>query len=633
MDDLQIRDPQADQRRFTVRALLCALIATALLFMLVGRVFTLQVVNHEHYATQADGNRVRVEPIPPTRGLIQDRNGEILARNIPTYQLEIIPEQVDNVNDTLDQLDSLIDLEGHERERVFELMQTQRPFQPVPVRQRLTEDEIARFAVERHNFPGVEIQARLARDYPQGEAAAHILGYLGAISREDLPRVDERRYRGTSHIGKTGIEFSYEPILHGSSGSRRVETNAQGRVIRTLDVREPALPGSDLVLSVDMDLQRIAHEQLEGERGAIVALDVRDGSVLAMASRPSFDPNRLAEGLATIELEQLREDPARPLFNRALRGTYPPGSTVKPFLGAAGISTRNIEPEEEIFCDGEYRIEGWERPFRDWRREGHGPTDYHRAMVESCDIYYYKLAEEMGIEGIHGFLTAFGLGQQAGIDIPWESAGLIPSRDWKRREMGESWFRGETVIAGIGQGYMLTTPIQLARATATLANRGQARQPRLLKGIRDRFRDSHEPMEPPVPTQAEFPTPMPESAWQRTYESMIASVHTPEGTAQVIGFGHPLGDTYQIAGKTGTSQVFQLGEDEEYEHEELAYHLRDHALFIAFAPAENPEIAVAVIVEHGGGGGSVAAPRARAVMDAHLLGDDRAESDGRDAGG
>lgn len=631
MDELQIRDPQADRRRFVVRALLCAVVATALLFMLVGRVFTLQVVNHEHYVTQADGNRVRVEPIPPTRGLIQDRHGEILARNVPTYQLEIIPEQVVDVNATLDGLDEIIDLDERERERFFELMQTQRPFQPVPVRQRLTEEDIAHFAVERHNFPGVEIQARLARDYPQGEAAAHIIGYLGAISREDLPRVDERRYRGTSHIGKTGIEFSYEPILHGSSGSRRVETNAQGRVIRTLDIREPALPGSDLVLSVDMDLQRIAHDQLEGERGAVVALDVRDGSVLAMASRPSFDPNRLAEGMATLELEQLQDDPARPLFNRALRGTYPPGSTVKPFLGTAAISTRNIEPDDEIFCDGEYHIEGWERAFRDWRREGHGPTDYHRAVVESCDIYFYKMAEEMGIEGIHGFLSAFGLGQQAGIDIPWESEGVVPSREWKQRELGESWFRGETVIAGIGQGYMLSTPIQLARATATLANRGQARQPRLLKGIRDRFQDEHQTLPAPAPTQAEFPTPMPESAWMRTFESMVDSVHSPRGTAQNIGFGHPLGDTYRIAGKTGTSQVFQLGEDEEYEHEELAYHLRDHALFIAFAPAENPEIAVAVVVEHGGGGGGVAAPKARAVLDAHLLGQDPSEAESPEA--
>ncbi len=615
MEDLQIRDSEPDRRRFLLRAALSGGVATLLLLLVLGQVFFLQVVNHEHYATLADGNRVRVEPIPPTRGTIYDRHGEVLARNVPTYQLELTPEQVTDIDGTLDELSEFIRFDDRDRERFFDLMQTQRRFQPAPIRQRLTDEEVARFAVERQNFPGVEIRARLAREYPHGEAAAHVVGYLGAISREDLPRIDARRYRGTNQIGKTGIEFSYEPMLHGTAGNRRIETNAQGRVIRTLDVREPAIPGNDVVLNLDMNLQRLAHEGLEGQRGAVVALDPRDGGVLAMASRPSYDPNRLATGMERAELEQLQNDPERPLFNRALRGTYPPGSTIKPFLGAAGISTRLIDPEDDINCTGEFRLDGWERPFRDWRREGHGPTDYHRAVVESCDIYFYKLAKDMGIEGIHGFLTAFGLGSRSGLDVPGEEEGIVPSREWKRAALGESWFRGETVIAGIGQGYMLTTPLQLAKATATLANRGLARQPRLLRGIQDGFSDNFTEMPPPEPTQAEFPTPMPESAWQRTFAAMEDSVHGPRGTGRVIGIGAP----YQIAGKTGTSQVFTLGEDEEYEHEELAYHLRDHALFISFAPAENPEIAVAVVVEHGGGGGEAAAPIARTLMDAALL--------------
>ncbi len=612
---LHIRDHEQDRRLFSRRALMAGVVATGLLLLLLSRIFILQVVEHQHYATLADGNRVRVEPIPPTRGLIYDRHGSVLAENVPNYQLELIPEQVEDITEVLNTLGDIIEIQERDRERFFRLLSSQRRFQPIPIRQNLSEEEIARFSVERQRFPGVEIRARLARHYPQGAMTAHLVGYMGAISREDLARIDRSRYSGTNQIGKSGIEFSYEPILHGGAGSRRVETNAQGRIIRTLEVREPAVPGDDIYLSIDIELQRTAWEAMEGKQGAVVALDPKDGSILAMVSRPAYDPNILAESLDRATFRQLETDPGRPLFDRATRGRYPPGSTVKPFLGLAGLDATDLNPDRPLRCTGEFFVEGRDRPFRDWRREGHGPTDFNKAIVESCDIYFYELAMRLGIDRIHQYLTAFGMGARAGLDIPGESAGLIPSRDWKRRALGESWYHGETVIAGIGQGYMLATPLQLAKSTAALANRGELRRPRLLYGVRNAFTRELEAMPPPEAYRSELLDGINGANWQRTIDAMVDSIHTPRGTGRSISFTAP----YRIAGKTGTAQVFSLGEDEEYEHEELAIHLRDHALFIAFAPAEDPQIVLSVLVEHGGGGGSVAAPIARQVMDKYLL--------------
>lgn len=615
MSDLHIRDQQQDQRLFIRRAVFVAIVATALLFLLLARMFVLQVVEHEHYATLADGNRVRVEPISPTRGLIFDRNGHPLAENVPTYQLELVPEQVDDVEATLDALSEVVEITEQDRERFYRLTRSQRRFQPIPIRQSLTESEVARFSVERQNFPGVDIRARLTRHYPESEMLAHVVGHLGAMNREDLQRIDRSRYSGTTRIGKTGIEFAYEPILHGAAGSRRVETNAQGRILRTLNIEAPAIPGDDLYLSLDVELQRTAWDALEDRSGAIVALDVRDGGVLAMVSRPSHDPNLLVHGLGRADFARLETDPDRPLFNRATRGRYPPGSTVKPFLGLAGLEATDLDPEHEIECTGEFFIEGRDRPYRDWRRAGHGETDFEKAIAESCDIYYYQLAMELGINNIHRYLTAFGLGRPAGIDIPGDGSGLVPSRDWKRRTIGESWYHGETVIAGIGQGYMLATPLQLAKATATLANQGVERDPRLLHATRDSVTRNRFVLNPPPGNTPEDLSVIPDHAWQHTIDAMVEAVHGSRGTARGIGLDAP----YRIAGKTGTAQVFSLGEEEEYEHEETERHLRDHGLFIGFAPAEDPQIAVAVIVEHGGGGASAAAPVARAIMDRFML--------------
>jgi len=615
MPEFELRNQDDDRRLFFRRAILVGVIATALLLLLAGRMFTLQVVEHQHYSTLADGNRVRVEPIPPTRGLIFDREGRILAENRPSYQLELIPEQVEDIQATLEALEELVEISVQDRERFFRLLQSQRRFQPVPIRQNLSDEEVASFAVERQSFPGVDIRARLARHYPYGKKTAHIVGYLGAISREDLQRIDRSRYSGTTQIGKTGIEFSYEPILHGGAGSRRVETNAQGRVIRTLDIREPALPGDDIYLSLDAELQRVAYEALEGHAGSVVAIDPKDGGILAMVSRPSFDPNQLVAGLQSGAFLQLQNDPGRPLFNRALRGRYPPGSTIKPFMGLAGLESTNLDPDARLNCTGQFFVEGRRRPFRDWLEHGHGPTDLHKAVVESCDIYFYQLAVDMGIDNMHRYMTQFGMGSQAGIDIPGESAGVVPSREWKRQALGEPWYRGETVITGIGQGYFLVTPLQLAKATAVLANQGEIRPPRLLRGIRNAFTRELEVMSAPEAHTPELLAAVPSDNWARTTAAMVDSVHGPRGTARSIGAHAP----YRIAGKTGTSQVLGLGEDEEYVHEDTAYHLRDHALFVAYAPADDPEIVVAVLVEHGGGGGSVAAPVAGKVMDYYLL--------------
>lgn len=613
MSELHIRDDGQDRRLFLGRAVFTAVLATLLLLLLLTRLFVLQVTEHDHYATLADGNRVRVEPIAPTRGLIFDRNGEPLAENVPTYQLELVPEQIDDIEGTLARLGEVVSITPQDRERFFRLMRGQRRFQPVPIRQSLSQSEVARFAVERQHFPGVDIRARLARHYPEDRMLAHVVGHLGALSREDLQRIDRSRYSGTTRIGKSGIEFAYEPLLHGAAGSRRVETNAQGRVIRTLNIESPAIPGDDIYLSLDLNLQRTAWDALEGQSGAIVALDPRDGGVLAMVSRPAYDPNEMIHGLARETYSILQSDPSRPLFNRATRGRYPPGSTIKPFLGLAGLDATGLNPREEIECDGEFHIDGRSRPYRDWK--AHGEIDFESAIAESCDVYFYRLAMELGIDNIHRYLTAFGLGRLAGIDIPGDGDGLIPSRDWKQRNLGERWYHGETVIAGIGQGYMLTTPLQLAKATATLANRGLARNPRLLHGTRSAITRSFEALSDPEAQRNELLDAIPTRNWSETIDAMIDSVHGPRGTARAIGFGA----SYRIAGKTGTAQVFSLGEDEEYEHEDTQQHLRDHALFVGFAPADDPRIAIAVVVEHGGGGGSAAAPLARRVMDRFLL--------------
>ncbi len=593
-------------RRMAVLVLMCVLLVGAL----VARMVHLQVIGHAHYSDLATDNRVRLSPIPPTRGLIYDRRGVLLADNLPAFNLEIVPEQVKDLPNLLGRLGEVIELSEDDIQRFERLRRRSPAYRSLPIKTNLSEAEVARFMVARHRFDGVSVQARLQRHYPFGARFAHLLGYVGRINERELRRVDARNYRATTHIGKTGIEKYYESLLHGTVGVREDEVNSHGRRIRV--IREtPPRPGESLVLSVDARLQAVATAALAGRSGAVVALDPRNGEVLALVSEPDFDPNLFVNGISRRDYARLRDDRERPLFNRALRGQYPPGSTVKPIVALAGLEAGLITPERRMFAGPYYELPGGGRRFRDWLKGGHGWVDLDRAIVRSCDVYFYDLSYKLGIDRLHDIYGRFGLGRPTGVDLPGELGGLLPSREWKRRRHKQAWYPGETVILGIGQGYLLATPLQLATMTACIAMRGDCRRPHLLKA---RIASA-------VPSDTGQPrgwrvTLRDPRHWDVIIDAMRHVVSSPEGTGRRINDA-----PYSIAGKTGTAQVFSLKEDEEYEADKLARHMRDHAWFVGFAPVEDPRIAVAVIVEHAGHGGSVAAPVARRVMDAWLLGD------------
>lgn len=608
-----IKDTGRETRLMNTRALIAAVLVMLALIGLLGRLVYLQVINHGHYITLSHKNRVNILPVPPTRGLIYDRNGVVLAENLPTFSLEIVVERVPDLDRTLAELGELVAISDTDIQRFRQLVRARRPYEGVPIRVRLTEQEAARFAIDRHRFPGVDVEARLARHYPLGPLTAHAVGYVGRINSAELARIDRSAYRGTNHIGKTGVEYSYEDALRGQVGLQQVETNAVGRILRVLERTDEPLPGQDLHLNLDVRLQVAAEQALGEARGAVVALDVETGGVLAMVSLPSYDPNLFVDGIQTGPYNALINSPARPLFNRAIRGQYPPGSTVKPFIGLGGIESGSIRADESTFCRGWYTLPGGTRRYRDWRREGHGHTDLDGAITESCDVYFYQLARTMGIDRFSDYLKTFGFGRRTGIDIGGEAGGLMPSREWKRRVHNQSWFPGETLITGIGQGFALATPLQLASVTATFANDGLRLRPRLVHSQRDKASGELQAQGPEV---LDVLPKRSAANWTKIRDAMTHSVHKLRGTAAGIADA-----SYRIAGKTGTAQVFGIAQDAEYDKETVLEHLRDHALFIAYAPADEPRIAVAVVVENGGGGGSVAAPVARQVLDAYLLED------------
>ncbi len=627
--DEPIKDTWAEQRLFNNRVIWALVFLVTLTGLLANRLFKLQVIEYQHYADLSYGNRIRIQPIASTRGIIFDRNGVVMAENLPAYQMVIIPEQVSDLDQTLNRLAELDLIDDDQRQRFLQRRSGKRRFEAVPIRFRLDEEELARLSVRRHELPGVDIQAALIRSYPQGSSAAHALGYVGAISEADLQRIDESRYAATSHIGKTGIERYYENELHGMPGNRQILVNAQGREMdakgSTLEELErnhsaPA-PGRDLVLSLDTRLQAAAKKALGDRRGAVAAIDVRNGDVLALVSLPDFDPNLFsAGGMRTEEYLALQNNIDKPLFDRAVSGAYPPGSIVKPFIALAGLEYRAVDPRQSVLCEGYYSIPGNEHRYRDWKKEGHGITNFRDAIVESCDVYFYILAMELGIDRIHAMLADFGFGELLGIDLPGEKSGLLPSRDWKRnafsRRSDQVWFPGETVITGIGQGYMLATPLQLAHLTATMATRGKRFRPRLLTGFRDPL--SGETTE--IPPQELDPLELTDNRhWDVIHGAMAAVMNTPRGT----GWSTALGADYTIGGKSGSAQVFSIGQEEEYEVEEIDERLRDHALFIAFAPIDNPQIAISVLVENGGSGGGAAGPVVRQVLDAYFEGQER----------
>ncbi|MFO1371215.1 MAG: penicillin-binding protein 2 [Candidatus Competibacteraceae bacterium] len=613
VDALLVRekDNATESELFFRRALIALLAILLGLLAVASRLVFLQVLNHEHFTTMSDSNRFRLQPLPPTRGFIFDRNGILLADNLASYHLEITPEQVKDkdLNATLAALRERIDLSDADIERFRKLVRRNRPYNSVPLRFRLTDEEIARLAIDLYRLPGVDIKADLTRRYHMESHAVHVIGYVGRIDENELRKLDPGQYTGSTHIGKTGVERSYEDVLRGRTGYQQVETNAEGRPLRILS-RTPPTPGQNIYLTIDMRLQEVAEKALEGYNGAIVALDPRNGEVLALASQPIYDPNPFVNGIDFATYRKLNTSKDRPLLDRALRGIYPPGSTIKPLMALAGLDYGTVNRHSGIFCPGFYRLQGVDHKFRDWKRGGHGSVSMDRAIAQSCDVYFYDLALNLGIERIHEFLDKFSMGRPTGIDLPGEKGGLLPSETWKRRVHKMRWYAGDTLSAGIGQGYFLATPLQLAHATAIISQRGSNFQPRVLYATEDPG-TRVKTLEPPrllPPVKVKNP-----SFWEAVITGMI---HVVEGgTAHKIS----VGARYRIAGKTGTAQVFTLGQSEKYDAKRLAKHLQDHALFVAFAPVEEPRIAVAVLAEHGGGGSATAAPLARRVMDAYLL--------------
>jgi penicillin-binding protein 2 len=605
----RVKDEWQEASTFGTRMVVGGAVTLTLFAILVTRLVFLTVVEHDRYLVLSDGNRVRVEPIVPNRGLIYDRNGVLLAENTPNYQLEVVPEQAGDLDQALARIATIIELRPADLERFAEARRTQRRFLPIPLRLRLSEKEVAAFSVQRHAFPGFDIEARLTRNYPYADLTAHSIGYVAAINERELKELDPSRYAGTQSIGKLGIEKAYEDALHGVPGAREIETNAQGRALRELKVTAPT-PGQDLQLNLDIRLQQAADAALGAFKGAVVAIDPRDGAVLAFVSKPSYDPNLFVDGIDHRTYDGLNGDPRRPLYNRALNGVYPPGSTIKPMVAAIGLEANMVG--RRAFCKGEWFLPGQKRPYRDWKKGGHGGVDLERAISESCDVWFYELGRDLGIDRLHDGLDRFGLGRRTGIDLTGEVKGLLPSREWKKKAKREPWYLGETVISAIGQGYMLATPLQLANAAALLATRGKSQEPMMVRTQRD-------PATGAVTTKSGAARPRIEirpSSWDTILHGMELVVHGEQGTARASGAGA----AYRFAGKTGTAQVFTLGINQKYDEAALPEHLRDHGLFIAFAPYEKPTIAIAVVVENGGGGSRAAAPVARRILDSWLTG-------------
>lgn len=608
--EFTLKDRFRENRLFLNRIVVSAIFIAVATIALTIRLVYLQVVGHEYYANLSRDNRVKISPLPPTRGMIFDRNGEVLADNYPTYSLELIPEQVPDMEATLTELKKLLNISDEEISRFKSLRTRHKGFEGVPLRLQMSEEEIARFSVKMPYFPGVEIHARLLRAYPYGELTAHVVGYVGRISEAELQTLDPSVYAGTFHIGKSGVEKTYESVLHGKTGYEELETNVQGRSINVIGQNEP-LAGADLHLSLDIKLQKTAFDALQEYNGSVVALEPGSGNVLVLASKPSFDPNPFVQGIRREDYEALQSSPDRPLYNRALRGVYPPGSTVKPFMALAGLAVGQVSPARRVFCPGFFRLPSADHKYRDWRKGGHGTVDMKYAITQSCDVYFYELAQHLGIERMHDYMSRFGFGAKTGVDLDGERNGLYPSLEWKKRHRRQPWFPGETLIAGIGQGYVQVTPVQLARAVAILANKGRVVQPRVVASI-----ESPQEAENPYPRGAEDVVAIDPAHWRTVVEAMIDVVHSQAGTAKGIAPGL----TYHVAGKTGTAQVFTVRQDQEYKKMHVKDTLKDHAWFIAFAPAEEPRIAVAVLAENGGHGGSVAAPIARAVIEQYLQG-------------
>lgn len=595
------KDHHRERRLVNFRLWLSVLVMMSMTGGLWTRLFYLQVMNYDALATRSEENRIHWQPVPPIRGLIYDTKGRLLAENQPIYTLTIIRERVKNLEATLKAVGEILPLSDNEREKFQQRLRHRRPFDAVPLKYQLTEEEIAKVAVDQFRLPGVEIEAQLLRHYPYDSLFAHAVGYVGRINDKELAVLDRALYGGMHVIGKTGLEQYYESTLFGTSGYQEVETNARGRILRVLKRSDP-LPGNDLNLYLDLDLQIVANKALEGKRGAIVAIDPNNGGVLALVSTPTFDPNPFITGIDHKSYSELRNSIHRPLYNRAAMGEYPPASTIKPFMALAALDSNAVNRSFTINDPGYFQLPEGEHKYRNWKRQGHGIVDLHRAIVVSNDTYFYTLAVKMGIDTMHDYMARFGFGSRTGLDIVSERPGLMPSPEWKQRARGILWYPGETVITGIGQGYMLSTPLQLAVATSIIASRGLIYQPRLAKP------ETGEVLPEPKVIQNRSA-----KEWEVIIDAMKDVVSSPKGTAY-WRIGRNL--KYAMAGKTGTAQVVGISQGKKYKAEQLAEFQRDHGLFVGFAPVDKPRIAVAVIVENDS---SLASRLARTVIDAYLL--------------
>ncbi len=621
----RFKDHPEERRTFQLRAFIAFLLVLIAMGALLSRMYFLQVLENDRYTAISDKNRIQLKPEKPTRGLIFDRSGVLIADNKPSYNVTILKEEVGkDLDSVIEQVGEIIEISGRDLERFKKrLKRRRRPYESVLLRSRLSPEEIAKLSVNYHRLPGVRVESDLIRVYPYGETLVHAMGYVGRINEKELNRVNERNYSATNYIGKLGIEKYYESELHGQVGMRKVETNARGRVMRVLENTEP-VPGKDLQLTIDLPLQQVTEKLLVGEKASVVAIDPRTGGILALVSTPGYDPNLFVTGISNKDYSALRESPDLPLFNRAIRGGYPPGSTIKPITALAAIDSGSVPLNHTVYDPGWYTIadDRYKRKYRDWKRSGHGKVNLNLALAQSCDVWFYDAAHKTGVDNISYYLDMFGFGKVSSLDLPEAIPALLPTKAWKKRRYKQSWYPGDSLNLSIGQGYLVATPLQLATSAMLLANRGVWKQPKLLMGIREInakgeivLRDLNLEGRNPKPQNVKLKN---DALWDPVIQGMVEVVNGKRGTARKIGKNSP----YIIAGKTGTAQVVGIKQGERYDKNKLKKKYQDHALFIAFAPVDNPKIAVAVVVENGGGGSSTAAPIAKKVMDAFLLGVD-----------
>ena len=620
----QIRDYQAEARLFSSRAIVAFLGIVILMGLLVANMYNIQVNQFQDYKTRSNDNRIKVVPIAPNRGLIYDRNGVLLAENRPVFNLELTPEKIKDIDSTIEALQTILEITPEQVERFHRERKRTRRFKSVPLLTQLNENQVAVFSVNQYRFPGVEISATLKRYYPFSEVLTHVIGYVSRINDRDMQRLireeKDANYQATRDIGKLGIEKYYEDLLHGTAGYQEVEVNSRGRVIRTLKY-VPPIAGKDIVLNLDINLQLYVHQLLDGRRGSAVVLDPRDNGVLAMVSSPSYDPNAFVHGISGKAYRALLNDKNRPLVNRTTLGIYPPASTIKPFIAVAALEEGVITPKTTRNDPGYWRIPNSDtRPFRDWLRWGHGRGDIIKSIEESVDTFFYQIAYDMGIDRLSNWMMMFGFGDYTGIDIYEESKANMPTREWKMARHKTPWYKGDTIPVGIGQGYWTATPMQIAKATSVLVNEGAVTAPHLLKATIDNGGDFEEQENSEYVTYPPIQN-VPDKYWNMAKEGMRLVNHGTKGTARRSFYNMD----YQTGGKSGTAQVFGLGEDEEYNADEVAEHLRDHALFTGFAPFDDPEVVVSVVLENAGGGSSNGAPVARKIFDRVIIGPEKNE--------